>query len=53
MAAILDFTVKEAFLKENLGEVLCVILNSSTEANYIEKNLLTFLSNANYLHFLV
>ena len=52
----------EAFPKEDSGVVLCVVLNSSTESNYVEKHFLTFVSNkyfgivhlkkANYSHFL-
>ena len=34
----------EAFLKEDSVGVLCVVLNSSTESNYVEKHFLTFVS---------
>ena len=34
----------EAFPKEDSGGVLCVVLYSSTESNYVEKNFLTFVS---------
>ena len=44
MAATLNFTRKRGFLQEVFGEVLCVVLKSFTEANYVEKHLLTFLS---------
>ena len=44
MAAILDFRENKAFPKEDLDGVLCVVLNTSTESNYVEKHLLTFLS---------
>ena len=44
MAAILDFTRKRGFPQEDSGGVLCVVLNTSTESNYVEKHLLTFLS---------
>ena len=30
--------------KEDSDGVLCVVLNTSTESNYVEKHLLTFLS---------
>ena len=63
MAAILNFFENEAFPKEDLDGVLCVVLNTSTcstESNYVEKHLLTFLSinilafvhlkNANFTH---
>ena len=45
MAAILDFTRRRGFPQRRFGGVLCVVLISSTEANYVEKHLLTFLSN--------
>ena len=44
MAAILDFTQRRGFSQRGLGGVLCVVLTSSTQANYVEKHLLTFLS---------
>ena len=44
MAAILAFPENEAFLKEDSGGVLCGVLKTSTESNYVEKHLLTFLS---------
>ena len=44
VAAILDFTRKRGFPKEDSGGVLFVVLNTSTESNYVEKHLLTFLS---------
>ena len=44
MAAILDFTRKKAFLKEDSGGILYVVLNSYTASSYVEKHLLTFLS---------
>ena len=60
MAAILDLLDNKAFPKEDLDGVLCVVLNTSTESNYVEKHLLTFLSinilafvhlkNANFTH---
>ena len=60
MAVILDLLENEAFSKEDLDGVLCVVLNTSTESNYVEKHLLTFLSinilafvhlkNANFTH---
>ena len=61
MAAILDFTQKRGFPQGGFSGVLSVVLSSPTEANYVEKNLLTFLSiiyfgictlkNAIFLHF--
>ena len=44
MAAILDLLENKAFPKEDLDGVLCVVLNTSTVSNYVEKHLLTFLS---------
>ena len=44
MAAILNFTRKRGFTQKVFGGVVCVVLISSTEANYVEKHLLTFLS---------
>ena len=40
----MDFTRNKAFPKEDSGKVLCVVLNSSTESNYVEKHFLTFVS---------
>ena len=44
MAAILDLLENESFPLDDLDGVLCVVLNTSTESNYVEKHLLTFLS---------
>ena len=44
MSAILDFVRNEAFPKVDSGGVLCVFLCSPTESNYVEKNLLRFIS---------
>ena len=44
MAAILDFTRKRGLPQGGFSGVLCVVLDRSTEANYVEKHLLTFLS---------
>ena len=42
MAAILDLLENEAFPKKDLDGVLCAVLNTSTESNYVEKHLLHF-----------
>ena len=44
MAAILILPENEAFRKVDSGGVLCVFSHSSTESNYVEKHLLTFIS---------
>ena len=61
MVAILILPENEAFRKVDSGGVLCVFLYSTTESNYVENHLLTFISikylghfsleNANYSHF--
>ena len=60
MVAILDILENEAFPTKDFDGVLCAVLNTSTESNYVEKHLLIFLSinilafvhlqNANFTH---
>ena len=44
MAAILNFTPKRGFPQGIFGWGLCVVLNSSTKSNYVEKHLLIFVT---------
>ena len=45
MAAILVLIENEAFPKEDLDGVSCVVLNTSTESNYVEKHFVNIFVN--------